>query len=73
MFWTALGLGAGVSGAIMVSRWVRRQRERYSPANLGAQLSGGARDVGALFREAVAEGRMAMEEREAEIRASLPE
>jgi hypothetical protein len=73
MFWTALGLGAGVAGAIMVSRWVRRQRQRYSPANLGAQLSEGARDMGTLFREAVDEGRRAMQEREAEIRASLPE
>ena len=73
MFWTALGLGAGVAGAIMVSRWVRRQKQRYSPANLGAQLSEGAKDVGTLVREALNEGRRAMAEREAEIRASLPE
>lgn len=73
MFWTALGLGAGVAGAVMVSRWVRRQKQRYSPANLGAQLSEGARDVGSLLREALDEGRQAMAEREAEIRASLPD
>ncbi|HEX9890619.1 MAG TPA: hypothetical protein VGB28_00980 [Actinomycetota bacterium] len=73
MFWTALGLGAGVAGAIMMSRWVRRQKQRYSPANLSAQLSEGARDLGSLFQEALDEGRQAMAEREAEIRASLPD
>ncbi len=72
MVWTALGLGAGVATAVMVSRWMRRQRERYSPANIGRVASEGARDLGALFRDALDEGRRAMAEREAEIRASLP-
>jgi hypothetical protein len=72
-FWVALGLGAGVATAVMVNRWLRRQRERYSPANIGASIAEGTRDFGHLVREAMDEGRRAMEEREAEIRASLPE
>jgi len=72
MFWTALGLGAGVSGAVMVSRWMRRQRARLAPANIGAQVARGARDLNRLFREAIHEGRVAMAEKEREIRAAVP-
>ncbi len=70
MFWTALGLGAGVSGAVMFSRWIRRQRARLAPANIGAQVAGGARDLAGLFREAIHEGRVGMAEKEREIRAA---
>jgi hypothetical protein len=71
VFWLAAGLGAGVAGAIQVSRWMRRQRERLSPASLGAQVSEGIRDLGELFREALAEGRLAAREREEEIWAEI--
>jgi hypothetical protein len=70
-FWLAAGLGAGVSAAVMVSRWMRRQRERLSPANMGAQVSEGLRDLGGLFREAVGEARVATRAREAEIWAEV--
>jgi hypothetical protein len=70
-FWLAAGLGAGVAGAILVSRWMRRQRERFSPANIGAQVSEGLRDLGELFREAVAEARVAVRAREEEIWADV--
>lgn len=66
-FWLAAGLGAGVAGAILVSRWMRRQRERLSPASIGAQVSEGLRDLGELFREALDEARVAARERESEI------
>lgn len=72
-FWTALGLGAGVAAAVLTSRFLRRQRERMSPAHVGSEVGGLARDTGRLVREAIAEGRRAMAEKEAEIRASLPE
>lgn len=70
-FWLAAGLGAGVAGAILVSRWMRRQRERLSPANIGAQVSEGLRDLGELFREALDEARSASRQREAEIWAEV--
>jgi hypothetical protein len=71
MFWTAVGLGAGVTAAVLVSRWMRRQTERMAPANVGRQLGDTARDVGQLLREAMEEWRKGMAEKEAEIRAQL--
>lgn len=70
-FWLAAGLGAGVAGAILVSRWMRRQRDRLSPANIGAQVSEGLRDLSGLFREALAEARVATRAREDEIWAEV--
>ena len=70
-FWVAVGLGAGVAAAVMVSRFMRRQTERMSPANIGQQLSGTARDIGQLAREALDEYRRGAAEKEAEIRAQL--
>jgi hypothetical protein len=71
IFWVAVGLGAGVTAAVMVSRWVRRQRDRLSPSNLGGQLAEGTRDFRRLVREAIDEGRQAMVEKEEELKASL--
>jgi len=70
-FWIALGLGAGATAAIIVSRWMRRQTQRMAPANLGQQLGSTARDLGQLAREAAEEWRRGAAEKEAEIRAQL--
>jgi hypothetical protein len=71
LFWLSAGLGAGTAGAILVSRWLRRQRERLSPASIGAQVSEGLHDLGELFREAMADARAATRQREAEIWAEV--
>jgi hypothetical protein len=71
LFWLSAGLGAGTAGAILVSRWLRRQRERLSPASIGAQVSEGLHDLGELFREAMADARSATRQREAEIWAEV--
>jgi hypothetical protein len=71
MFWTALGLGAGVTAAVLTSRWMRKQSERVAPANVGKQLGGTVRDLGRLAREAMEEWRKGAAEKEAEIRAQL--
>ena len=71
LFWTALGLGAGVTAAVITSRWMHKQSERMAPANVGRQLGDAARDLGQLLQEAVEEWRKGMAEREAEIRAQL--
>ena len=70
-FWVAVGLGAGVTAAVLVSRWMRKQTERMAPANIGQQLGGAARDLGQLAREAMEEYRKGAAEKEAEIRARL--
>jgi hypothetical protein len=77
MFTLAVGLGAGAAAAILVGRWVRKQRQAVaqavSPANIGRQLADGGRDVVSLMRAAAADFRAGMSEREAEIRAGIPE
>ena len=69
IFWLAVGITAGV----MAARWVRRQRERFAPANVEAKLSDGLRDVGKLVSVSIREGRRAAAEKEAELRAQLDE
>ncbi len=72
-FWVALGLGAGATGAIIASRWARKQADRVAPATIAREAKGGLLDLGKLVSESIAEGRQAMEERERELRAELPE
>ena len=71
-FWVALGLGAGATGAIIASRWARKQADRVAPATIAREAKGGLLDLGKLVSESIAEGRQAMEERERELRAELP-
>jgi hypothetical protein len=77
LFTLALGLGAGATGAVLVSRWMKKQQQAVaqavSPANLGKQFAEGGRAVGSLFGQAAADFRAGMAEREAEIRAAIPE
>jgi hypothetical protein len=69
LFWVALGLGAGVAGAIMSARFLRRQREKVAPARLAREARGGMLDLAKLVSESIAEGKQAMHEREAELLA----
>ena len=70
-FWVALGLGAGVAGAIMSMRFLRKQAGKVAPANLAREARSGLMDVARLFSESLAEGREAMREKERELEASL--
>ena len=71
-FWVALGLGAGVTSAVIASRWARKQADRVAPATLAREAKGGVLDLGKLVSESIAEGRRAMEERERELRSDMP-
>jgi hypothetical protein len=73
LFWVALGLGAGVTIAVQLSRWTQRQRERMSPANIAARAGERVTDLGSLAADFVREFRTAAAEREAELRAQLEE
>lgn len=70
-FWVALGLGAGATGAVLTSRWARRQADKVNPATLAREAKGGLMDLSKLVAESIEEGRRAMEERERELRAEL--
>ena len=68
-FWVALGLGAGATGAILASRWTRKQAKRVAPQTLAREAKGGLLDFSKLVSESIAEGRQAMAEREAQLRS----
>jgi hypothetical protein len=73
VFWLALGLGAGATGAVMAARWFERQTRRMAPANLARQAGGTVRDLSSLVGEALREFRQGMMEKESEVRSSLGE
>ena len=68
-FWVALGLGAGATGAILGSRWTKKQVRRVAPQSLAREARGGLMDLSKLVSESIAEGRQAMAEREAQLRS----
>jgi hypothetical protein len=71
LFWLALGLGAGAAGAILASRFVRRQTAKVAPANLAREARGGMLDLARLVSDSLAEGKVAMQQKEDELRAGL--
>jgi hypothetical protein len=71
VFWMALGLGAGATAAVLVSRRMRRAREAIAPAAVAKEARQVVADLGQLIRESVEAGRQAMAEKEAEIRDSI--
>ena len=71
LFWVALGLGAGAASAIIASRFVRRQTAKVAPANLAREARGGMMDLARLVSESINEGKVAMQQRELELRTEL--
>lgn len=71
LFWVALGLGAGAAGAIIASRFVRRQAAKVAPANLAREARGSMLDLARLVSESINQGKVAMQERELELRSEL--
>jgi hypothetical protein len=71
IFWLVIGAGFGFGVSFWLMRFVRETVERYTPERMSADLAGALRSFGTDLRAAVAEGREAMAEREAEIRAEL--
>jgi hypothetical protein len=67
LFW--IGVGVGIT--VMALRWARKQRERFGPDAVTTKLAQGAQDLRHLVKASVAEGRRAMVEKEAELRAEL--
>ena len=71
LFWLALGVGLGFGASFWMMRFVRKTAERYSPERVSSDLAGGLRALGTDLRKALAEGREAMHEHEAELRSRL--
>jgi hypothetical protein len=70
-FWVALGLGAGATGAVITTRWAKKQAGKVAPTTIAREAKGGILELGKLVSESIAEGRKAMEEREEELRAEV--
>jgi hypothetical protein len=71
LFWVMVGAGFGFGVSFWLMRFVRSTVERYSPERVSSDLADALRSLGRDLREAVAEGREAMREREAELRAEV--
>lgn len=71
LLWLLIGAGFGFGLSFWVVRTVRQTIERYTPERVSADLAGAMRALGSDLRAAVAEGRTAMQEREAELRVDL--
>ena len=71
LFWLMIGVGFGFGASFWMMRFVRETVQRYSPERVSSDLAGAMKGLGADLRAAVADGREAMREREAEIRAEL--
>ena len=71
LFWLVVGAGFGFGVSFWVMRFVRQTVERYSPERVSDDLASAIRAFGQDVRAAAAEGRMAMREREEELRAAV--
>jgi hypothetical protein len=71
LFWLMIGVGFGFGVSFWLMRFVRETMQRYTPERVSSDLTEAMKGLGADLRAAVAEGREAMREREAEIRAEL--
>ena len=71
LFWLMVGVGFGFGTAVWVLRHLRATVDRYRPERVGADLAGALAGFGKDLRAAVAEGRLAMREREEALRADL--
>jgi hypothetical protein len=71
LFWLIIGMGFGFGTSFWVMRFVKETAARYSPERVSADLAGAIKGFGTDLRLAVADGREAMREREAELRADI--
>jgi hypothetical protein len=71
IFWLVVGAGFGFGVSFWVMRFVRETMERYRPERVSGDLADALRQFGGDIRAAVSEGRLAMREREEELRAAV--
>lgn len=68
LFWVAAGLGAGVTGAILVNRWMKEQIGRVGPEAVARAAGELGRNVVSLVAAVAQDFRAGAAEREAELR-----
>lgn len=60
LFWTALGVGFGAAGGVLVAKRLRRTAEAFTPSSIAGGIAGSVKGF-------VADVREGMTEREAEL------
>ena len=70
LFWLSVGLAIGFGSSFWLFRLIRETMARYTPEQLADDLASILRQLGADVAAAAAEGRQAMREAEAELRAT---
>jgi hypothetical protein len=73
LFWLTFGLGLGAVVGVTTVRWATRTAEKLTPQSLAERAVSLAADLRARLADALDEGRAAMAEREAELRAQFVE
>jgi hypothetical protein len=71
LFWLVVGVGFGFGMSFWLMRFLRETVDRYRPERVSQDLAGAISKLGDDLRAAVREGRMAMAEREEELRAEV--
>ena len=71
LFWTALGVGFGATGGILIARRIKRTTESLMPSELGGALAGAVSGLADSVREFAGEVRAGMAEREDELITAL--
>jgi len=71
LFWLCIGAGFGFGVSFWLMRWMRDTAARYAPERVSNDLANAVKGFGQDLREAVAEGRTAMREREATLRSEV--
>ena len=71
LFWTALGVGLGASGGILLARRLRRTADSLMPSELGGALAGAVSGLAGSIRDFAADIRDGMAEREDELITAL--
>ena len=71
IFWLIVGAGFGFGVSFWLMRFFRHTADRYRPQRISADLTGALTSFGKDLRAAAHEGRLAMREREAELKTEL--
>ena len=71
LVWLTLGITVGVLAVLRAQRSLRRRADRLRPERMATDLADALRALGVDLRKAVAEGRTAMSQREAELNEQL--
>jgi hypothetical protein len=69
VFWILFGIGAGAVIGISLVRWASRTREAIQPESVAGRATEALADWRERLADALEEGKAAMAEREAELRA----